>query len=84
MMSYDLERAAMKGRLAEMQQQRDRLVLKGQGLCTAVRQGLNTVLTPFDELEIPQVASQVDDLVLAWAELQKLKSDINRTEKALR
>jgi hypothetical protein len=84
MMSYNLERAAMKGKLAEAKEQRNRLILKGEGLCTAVRQGLNTALNSFEELEIPQVAEQMDALVMSWAELQKLQSDINRLERELR
>ena len=79
-----LERAAMKGRLAELQQNEKRLVLKGEGLCTAIRQGLNTALVPFTELEIPQVQSQTDDLVMVWVELQKVQSDINRLQRELR
>lgn len=83
-MSMNLERAAMKGKLAELQEQRKKLLLKGDGLCKAIRQGLNTALTPFEEQEIPQLQSQMDDLVMAWAELQKVESDINRLERELR
>ena len=84
MMSINLERAAMRGKLAEAQDKQRRLILKGDGLCAAIRQGLNTALTPFAEQEIPQVAEQMDSLVLAWAELQKVQSDIGRLERELR
>lgn len=80
----NLERAAMQGKLVELEKQRGRLHLKMEGLCTAIRQGLNTALTPVDELEIPQVQSQMDDLTMAWAELQKLEVDINRLNRELR
>lgn len=80
----NLERAAMKGRLAELQGQQKRLLLRGDGLCTSIRQGLNTALTPFAEQEIPLVVSQMDDLVMTWAELQKTQSDIGRLERELR
>lgn len=84
MMSFNLERAAMKGRLVELEEQRKRLHLKIEGLCTAIRGGLNTALTPVAELQIPQVQSQMDDLTMAWVELQKLESDINRLARELR
>lgn len=79
-----MERAAMKGRLAEAQQERARLIMKGEGLCTAIRQGLNTALTPFPDMEIPQTAQQMDELVMAWAELAKVGGDIARLERELR
>ena len=80
----NLERAAMKGRLAEAQQERNRLILKGEGLCAAIRQGLNIALTPFPDMEIPQAAQQMDDLVMTWAELAKVQGDIARLERELR
>jgi hypothetical protein len=80
----NLERAAMLGKKTDLEQQERKLVLKGEGLCTAIRQGLNTALTPFTELEIPQVMGQMDDLVMAWSELQKVQSDIARLERELR
>ena len=60
----NMERAAMKGKLAELQDEKAKLVLKGNGLCTAIRQGLNSALTPFTDMEIPMVAQQMDDLVI--------------------
>lgn len=80
----NMERAAMRGRLAELQEERAKLVLKGEGLCTAIRQGLNPALTPFTDMEIPQVAQQMDDLVMTWAELAKAQGDIARLERELR
>jgi phage-related minor tail protein len=80
----NLERAAMKGKLAEAEQQRERLKLKIQGAATALRQGLNTALTPVEDLEVPALAEQMDNLVMAWAELQKCLSDISRLERELR
>lgn len=80
-----LEREAMKGRLASLKDKKKSLVLKGEGLCTAIRQQLNTALTPFTEdMEIPQVAQQMDDLTLTWAELVKVSGNIERLERELR
>lgn len=83
-MTFNLERAAMKGKLAELQEQREKLILKGNGLSTAIRQGLNTALTPFPEAPIPEIQAQMDELTLAWVELQKVESDINRLQRELR
>jgi len=80
----NLERAAMRGKLAELQEEAKRLRLKIEGNATAIRQGLNTALTPVDDLEVPQIAEQMDALVMAWAELQKISADISRLERELR
>lgn len=79
-----IERAAMRGRLAELQGQRKQLKDKAQGLCTAIRQGLNTTLSPVEEIEMAIVAGQMDDLVMTYAELQGVLADIARLEKELR
>jgi hypothetical protein len=80
----NLERAAMKGKLADAQQREKRLIMRIEGNAKAIRQGLNTALTPVAELEIPQLAEQMDELVQAWAELQGTLSEIARLEKELR
>lgn len=79
-----LERAMMRGRLAELQDERAKLILKGNGLCAAVRQGTNTALIPFTDMDVPQLAQQMDELVMAWAELAKVGGDIARLERELR
>lgn len=83
-MSLNLERAAMRGKLADAEEKEKALILKGEGLCTAIRQGLNTALNPFTELQIPQVKSQMDDLVMAYIELQQVQSIIGRLQRELR
>lgn len=83
-MSMNLERAAMKGRLAELQQHRDRLKLRIEAAARAIRTGLNTTLAPVEELEVPVMDTHWDDLKDAWAELQVVKSDIARLERELR
>lgn len=84
MMTINLERAAMRGKLAELQEEAKRLRLRIEGHATAIRQGLNTALHPVDDLEVPQLAEQMDNLVMAWAELSKASSDIARLERELR
>lgn len=77
------ERAAMKGHLAELKEKRDKLRLQIDGDCRAVRTGLNTAMTKVDDLEIPLVAQQMDQLTSAWAELAGVNSQIDRLEKEL-
>lgn len=79
----NLERAAMRGKLAEKSDHAARLRLRIQGNCRAIRTGLNTALTPVDDLEVPMIAEQMDELVVAWSELQAALSDISRLEKEL-
>ena len=80
----NLERAAMKGKLADAQQREKRLALRIEGSARAIRQGLNTALTPVAELEVPQLAEQMDELVAAWGELQATLAEIARLERELR
>lgn len=79
-----IERAAMRGRLAEAEERRRKLCLRIEGLTQALRAGLNTTLTPPAELEVPQLAEQMDALVAAWGELQATRSEIARLERELR
>lgn len=79
----NLERAAMMGKLAEARQKRQRLELKVTGNARHICQGLNTLLTPPADLEIPLLDEQWDELKNAWAELQVTNSEIARLEKAL-
>ena len=80
----NLERAAMHGRLAEAKQKRDRLKLKIDGNARHLRQALNTVLTPVEELEVPILDELWDDLKAAWIDLHVVLGDIARLEKELR
>jgi len=82
-MTISVERAAMKGRLAEAEHNLATLRLRIEGLCTSIRQSLNTALTPVEDLEIPQVAGQMDLLEDAWAQYQKTRIDIERLKKEL-
>ncbi|PLY04759.1 MAG: hypothetical protein C0622_02305 [Desulfuromonas sp.] len=79
----NLEREAMKGRLAGLKEQRSKLRLKAEGDCLAIRTGLNTALIDIDDLEIPMVAEQMDQLTIAWGELQAVNIQIARLEKEL-
>ena len=79
-----IENEAMRGRLAALNAEQKQLILKGEGLCTAIRQGLNTALTPFPDMEISQVSQQMDDLVVTWAELISVQGKISRLERELR
>lgn len=78
-----LEREAMQGRLTGLKQQREKLRLRIDGNARQIRQGLNTVLTPVDDLEVLLLDEQWDELKTAWAELTKINSDIARLEREL-
>lgn len=80
----NIERAAMQGRLAEARQKRDKLNLKIEGNARHLCQSLNTLLTPPEELEMPLLDEQWDELKTAWIDLHIVLADITRLEKALR
>lgn len=79
----NLEREAMQGRLAGLKQQREKLRLRIDGNARQIRQGLNTVLTQVDDLEVLLLDEQWDELKTAWAELTKISADIARLEREL-
>ncbi|MCF6265242.1 MAG: hypothetical protein L3J57_01700 [Desulfuromusa sp.] len=79
----NLERAAMKGQLAGLEESRKKLRLRIEGNCTAVRSGLNTLLYDIDDLKIPVAAEQMDDLMMAWGELAAVNGKIARLEREL-
>lgn len=79
-----LERAAMRGKLAEAEERRQRLALRCRGLADSLRLNLNTTLTPVAELDVPQLAEQMDQLVAAWGELMATLSEVARLERELR
>ena len=78
-----LERAALRGKLAEAQERARRLSMRIEGGCTAIRTGLNTALTAVEDLEIPQLAEQMNELVDSWGELQATRLEIARLEREL-
>lgn len=82
-MSFNLERAALRGKLADAQERARRLTMRIEGHCTAIRQGLNTALTPVIDLEVPQLAEQMSELTAAWGELQAIRMEILRLEREL-
>jgi len=79
----NLERAAMKGKLVEAREKRVRLINRIQGDATAIRAALNTALTPAEELNVPVIDEQWDQLKEAWAELVSANQDIRQLEREL-
>lgn len=79
----DMERTIMQGKLAAHNENRARLMLKISGLCASIRQGLNPLLTPVEEMDIAQAAGQMDELLTAHVDLMTANTMIQRLERAL-
>jgi hypothetical protein len=79
----NMERAAMKGRLAEAQSEQARLDMRIESAARVIRQGLNTTLYEVAALEIPQLDEQWDMLKSAWAEYLRLEGEITRLQREL-
>ena len=82
-MSLDLERAAMKGKLAELDQQETRLIMRIESAAKALRTGLNLSLCEAHDLAVPQLDEQFDILKISWGELLKCRADIDRLKREL-
>lgn len=80
----NVEREAMRGRMAALRDQQKRMRLKAEGLCGSLRTGLNTALVDVEEIETAQLAQQMDELVSTMGELAGLQGKIARLEKELR
>lgn len=79
----NMERAAMKGRLAEAEAEQARLQMRIESAARVMRQGLNTTLYTVEALEIPQLDEQWDVLKSAWAEYLRLEGECSRLKKEL-
>lgn len=79
-----IEREAMRGRLAGLRDKKKRLALRIEGDARAIRTALNTALTPPEELDVPVIDEQWDQLKAAWAELAVVNGDIERLERELK
>lgn len=80
----NLEREAMKGKLAGAKEKKLRLMNKFEALATSIRRGINTALTDIEDLEIPQLSQMWSDLEATWGEILSTRSDIDRLEKELK
>lgn len=80
----NIERAAIRGRLAEARDREHNLSMLIESYCSTIRTGLNTALTPVADLEVPLLGVQWDALEASWGELQGLRGEIARLEKGLR
>lgn len=78
-----IERAAMRGKLAEAEAEQTRLEMRIESSARAIRQGLNTTLYTVESLEIPQLDEQWDVLKSAWAEYIRLEGEIARLKREL-
>ena len=82
-MALNLERAAMRGKLAEAEENLCRQTNRFEALAAGIRQGLNTALTPAEDIEVPQLSAMWSDLEACWAEILSTRSDIERVKKEL-
>ncbi|MFA5718558.1 MAG: hypothetical protein WC952_12660 [Desulfobulbaceae bacterium] len=77
------ERLQMQGRLAELRQEAHSLRMKIEAACRTIRGELNTTIREVEDIDIPLASQQMDDLVMAQAELLAVNSKIARLEKEL-
>jgi hypothetical protein len=81
----DVERAAMKGRLATARERKAQLEIKVCAACDAIRPKLNcNLVSEPAELEIVEAGTLMDSLEEIYAELLGVVSEISRLEKALK
>jgi hypothetical protein len=52
-------------------------------LCSVIRHNLNPLIHKVPEMNVPEAAGQMDDLVMAYAELQGVLSEISKLEREL-
>ena len=80
----NMERAALRGRLAEVKKTKFELQKKAEGLCIAIRSMLNTALADsIDDIEVAHADQLMDDLMAAMARIYTCNGTIARLEKEL-
>lgn len=77
------EREQMKVKLTNLEYRQKELTEEIKGLCETLRNNLNTLLHPVEDLPVPESAGQMDDLVTAWGELQGTLGEIGRLKEEL-
>lgn len=79
----NFEHAAMRGRLAALEEKAASLRNRGRGLAGSVRSLVNEHLSPLEEMEVAQAAALMDQLVMAQGELLAALSEISRLRREL-
>jgi hypothetical protein len=77
------EREQMQVRLANMHHRERQLKDKILTICSFIRANLNTMLIQPENLDVPATAGHMDDLVMAYGDLQNVIFQITRLEKEL-
>lgn len=77
------EREQMRVKLANLNHQKRALEDKILTLCMYVRANLNCTMIKPKDLNVAAAASQMDDLVMVYGELQTTLFEIARLEKEL-
>lgn len=79
----DMERAALRGKLAEAEREAETLRVKCEGFCRSIRYTLNCTLVPVSEMNVAEAAAMMDALAVAWAEYLSLSQTIDRLKREL-
>jgi flagellar biosynthesis/type III secretory pathway chaperone len=82
-MAINLERAAMKSKLAEAKEQKKKLIIKAEALCDVIRKELNTALIAVEDTDIAKVDQLVDDLMSIHIDLARVNGDMIKLQREL-
>ena len=77
------ERRIMKGRMAELEEQKKTLGTKFRSNCERVGELINPLINEPTEMRIPEAAALMDELVMQQAELLGITSRIEELQEAL-
>lgn len=77
------ERDQMLGRLSVLEQDQHRLRMGIEGKCRVIREEINPALNDPESMDIALAAQQMDELVMAQADLLATGSKIARLKKEL-
>ena len=80
----NIERAAMRGKLAELESQAERLKIRINAIRDSLRMKLNPALYAPGDLEIAEIMQQAEDLHGVAIDLLEAQADIARIERELR
>jgi len=77
------ERRILKGRLAELEEQKKGLEVKFRSNCERVGEIVNPLINEPADMKIPEAAALMDEMVMQQAELLGVSAKIEELQEAL-
>ena len=79
----NIERAAMKSRLAGLKDEKKTLIVRAEVICDSLGREVNTALIPVEETDMARVSALYGDLLEIHTRISRVNVDIYKLERKL-